>query len=228
VFADGDNPMTVQVKICGLTRPEDADAVVAAGADFAGLVFHPPSPRHLRPEQARAIAERLRGRVRIVALLVDPSDAALADAVAAAQPDCVQLHGSESPGRVAQLRATFRKPMIKAMGISDEMDFQSLANYEAVADMLLFDAKPSPGATPGGRGHAFDWKLLCRRTIRKPWLLSGGLDAGNVGRAIQSSGARAVDVSSGVENVPGLKDRQAIHAFVAAAHAAEFAVEERR
>jgi phosphoribosylanthranilate isomerase len=220
--------MTVQVKICGLTRPEDADAVVVAGADFAGLVFHPASPRHLRPEQARAIAERLRGRVRIVALLANPSDAALAEAVAAAQPDYVQLHGSESPARVAQLRAELCKPAIKAMGISDEMDFEALPGYEAVADMLLFDAKSASGAIPGGRGSAFDWQLLRRRTIRKPWLLAGGLDADNVGRAIRSSGAHAVDVSSGVESAPGVKDHEAIHAFVAAARAAEFATEERR
>jgi phosphoribosylanthranilate isomerase len=220
--------MTVQVKICGLTRAEDADAVVAAGVEYAGLVFHPASPRHLRPEQARAIAERLRGRVRIVALFVNPSDAVLAVALAAVMPDYVQLHGGESPARVAELRAAFCRPMIKAMGISDETDFQALASYEAVADMLLFDAKPAPGAIPGGRGRAFDWRLLRRRTIKKPWLLAGGLDAENIGRAISSSGAMAVDVSSGVEMVPGEKDHQAIRAFVAAARAAEFAPEDRR
>lgn len=219
--------MTVQVKICGLTRPEDANAVAAAGADFAGLVFHPGSPRHLRPDQARAIAARLRDRVRIVVLLANPTDAALAEAVAAAQPDFIQLHGGEPPARVAELRARFGKPVIKAMGISDEADFDALPDYETVSDMLLFDAKPVPGAIPGGRGRAFDWQLLRRRTITKPWLLAGGLDAGNVGRAISSSGARAVDISSGVESVPGLKDHEAIRTFVAAARAAEFAVEER-
>ena len=219
--------MTVQVKICGLTRPEDANAAIAAGADFAGLVFHPGSPRDLRPEQARAIAERLRGRVRIVALLANPSDGALADAIAAAQPDFLQLHGSETPARVSELRARSGKPVIKAMGIADDADFQQLAGYEAVADMLLFDAKPVPGAIPGGRGRAFDWQLLRKRTIRKPWLLAGGLDAGNVGRAIRSSGARAVDVSSGVESAPGVKDHAAIRAFGDAARAAEFAKEER-
>ncbi|HTT85491.1 MAG TPA: phosphoribosylanthranilate isomerase [Rhizomicrobium sp.] len=219
--------MTVQVKICGLTRPEDVGAVAAAGADFAGLVFHPGSPRHLRPEQARAIAERLRGRVRVVALLVNPTDAALADAMAAAKPDFVQLHGSEPPARVAELRALSGKPVIKAMGISDEADFELLPAYETVADMLLFDAKPLPEAIPGGLGRAFDWRLLRTRTIRKPWLLAGGLDAENVGRAISGSGARGVDVSSGVERAPGVKDGERIRAFVAAARTAEFATEER-
>jgi phosphoribosylanthranilate isomerase len=219
--------MAIQVKICGLTQPDDANAVAAAGADFAGLVFHPGSPRHLRPEQARAIAERLRGRVRIVVLLANPTDAMLAEAVAAAQPDFIQLHGSESAARVAELRSRSGKPVIKAMGISDDTDFEALSGYEAAADMLLFDAKPSPGAIPGGRGRAFDWRLLRTRTIAKPWLLAGGLDAENVGRAILISGASGVDVSSGVESAPGIKDHDAIRAFIAAARATEFAVEER-
>jgi phosphoribosylanthranilate isomerase len=219
--------MAVQVKICGLTRPDDAHAVAAAGADFAGLVFHPASSRHLRPEQARAIAERLRDRVRIVALFVNPSDAAVAEAVAAAQPDFIQLHGDERPERVAELRARFGKPLIKALGISDDSDFAALSGFEAAADMLLFDAKPASGAVPGGRGRAFDWQLLRKRTIAKPWLLAGGLDTGNVGRAISSSGACGVDVSSGVESAPGVKDHAAIRAFVAAARAAQFKVEER-
>jgi phosphoribosylanthranilate isomerase len=220
--------MTVQVKICGLTRPEDAHAVAAAGADFAGLVFHPGSPRHLHPEQARAIAERLRGRVRIVALLVDPTETTLAEAVAAAQPDFIQLHGKETPARVAEVRERYGRPVIKAMGVSDETDFEPLASYEAAADMLLFDAKAAPGSNSGGRGRAFDWQLLRRRIIRRPWLLAGGLNAQNVSRAIRSSGALAVDVSSGVETAPGVKDGEAIRAFVAAAHAAEFVVEEHR
>ena len=224
---DKRRPMTVQVKICGLTRPEDADAVIAAGADFAGLVFHPGSPRHLRPEPASAIAARLRDRVRVVVLLANPTDGVVAEAATAVRPDFIQLHGSEPPGRVAELRARFAKPVIKALGISDDTDFAELRNYEAVADMLLFDAKSIPGAVPGGRGRAFDWRLLRKRTIAKPWLLAGGLDAQNVGRAISSSGACAVDVSSGVESAPGVKDHAAIRAFVAAARAAELAVEER-
>jgi phosphoribosylanthranilate isomerase len=180
----------------------------------------------LRPEQARAIAERLRGRVRIVALLANPSDMAIADAIAAARPDFIQLHGDEPPERVAELRARSGRPVIKAMGISGAADFAALPDYEAVADMLLFDAKPVPGTIPGGRGRAFDWLLVRTRTISRPWLLAGGLDSGNVGRAIQSSGARCVDVSSGVESAPGVKDHEAIRAFVAAARRAEFAAEE--
>lgn len=217
--------MAVQVKICGLTRPQDAAAVIAAGADFAGLVFHPRSLRHLEAEQARAIAERLRGRVRIVALLADPSDSLLAEAMAAAEPELIQLHGSETPARVAEIRARFGGSVIKALGIADENDFDSLSAYEAVADMLLFDAKPVAGAVPGGRGRAFDWQLLRKRTITKPWLLAGGLDAQNVARAIRASGARAADVSSGVESAPGVKDHDAIRAFVMAARMAEFETE---
>ena len=143
-------PMAVKVKICGVTRAEDAAAVVRAGADLAGLVFHRNSPRHLEAAQARVIADRLRGRVRIVALLVDPADDALSEAIAAARPDFIQLHGKETPNRVAEIRARAGIPIIKGMSISDERDFAALAAYEAVADMLLFDAKaPETGATPG-------------------------------------------------------------------------------
>lgn len=218
--------MTVQVKICGLTRIEDAAAVAAAGADYAGLVFHPGSPRHLATEQALAIAERLRGRVRIVALFADPGDAALADAAAAAKPDLIQLHGSEPPARVAEIRTRFGKPVIKAIGVCGQGDFKQLPGYEAVADMLLFDTKAVAHASPGGQGRAFDWQLLRGRIIRKPWLLAGGLDAGNVARAIVRAGAPGVDVSSGVESAPGVKDADAVRAFVAAARGARFATEE--
>jgi phosphoribosylanthranilate isomerase len=211
--------MKVQVKICGLTRVEDAAAVVGAGADFAGLVFHPGSPRHLRPEQAQALAQRLRGRTRIVALFVDPPNDAIAQIIVAADPDLIQLHGRETPKRVAEVRARFGRPVIKAIGISDESDFENLSAHESVADMLLFDAKLG-GNLPGGRGRTFDWRLLRGRRIAKPWLLAGGLDAGNVARAVQCSGAQAVDVSSGVEAEPGLKDGGAITAFVAAARTA--------
>jgi phosphoribosylanthranilate isomerase len=217
--------MTVAVKICGLTRVEDALTVAAAGADYAGLVLYPGSPRHLAREQARAIAERLAGRVRIVALLVDPSDGALAEAMAAAKPDFIQLHGSEPPARVAEIRQRCGKPVIKAIGVADETDFAPLAGYEAAADLLLFDAKPVSNAVPGGSGSAFDWQLLRTRIIRKPWLLAGGLTVDNVARAIGTAGARGVDVSSGVETSPGVKDPDAIRAFIATARAAAFTTE---
>lgn len=217
--------MAVAVKICGLTRVDDALAVTAAGADYAGLVFHPGSPRHLGREQAHAIAERLRGRARVVALLVDPSDAALTEAMAAAKPDFIQLHGSEPPARVAEIRQRYGRPVIKAIGVADETDFALLANYEAVADMLLFDAKPVSGVERGGQGRAFDWQLLRRRTIRKPWLLAGGLTVENVARAVETSGAPGVDVSSGVETLPGVKIPDTIRAFIAAARRAAAAKE---
>ena len=213
--------MAVEVKICGLTRSEDADVVIAAGAQYAGLVFYPGSQRRLHNDQACAIAERLRHRVRIVALLVDPNDADLSEAMTAANPDFIQLHGREQPARVAEIRAHFGRPVIKAIGISEETDLESLPGFEAVADMLLFDARPVTGAPPGGCGRSFDWQLLRRRTIRKPWLLAGGLSTENVARAIHASGARAVDVSSGVESTAGVKDHQAIRDFVAAARAVE-------
>jgi phosphoribosylanthranilate isomerase len=217
--------MAVTVKICGLTQPEDALATVRAGADFAGLVFHPGSPRHLSAEKARALAEKLRGRVRIVTLLVDPNDETIRETVSAARPDYIQLHGKEAPDRVADIRQRFGIPVIKAIGISDEGDFDVLPAYEAVADILLFDSKPRAG-TPGGRGRTFDWQLLRKRTSRKLWLLAGGLNVQNIARAITTAGAPGVDVSSGVETSLGVKDAGAIRAFVEAARAAEFAAEQ--
>lgn len=217
--ADKRRPM-VQVKICGITRQEDASAVLRAGADFAGLVFHRNSPRCVKSDQARALAASLRGRVRVVALVADAADHEIAEAVTAADPDFIQLHGTEPPERVAFIRARFRKPVIKALGIAAETDFAPLESYEDVADMLLFDAKPPlRGSIPGGHGRSFDWHMMRTRKIRKPWLLAGGLDAGNVSRAINSAGAPGVDVSSGVEIAPGVKSADAISDFIAAARA---------
>jgi phosphoribosylanthranilate isomerase len=219
--------MTVTVKICGVTRPEDADAIVRARADFAGLVFHPRSPRHLPLDRAASLAERLRGRVRLVALLADPADDDIARAIAAVRPDFLQLHGSETPGRVAAIKARFGCPVIKAIAIAERSDLDGLPAYEDVSDMLLFDAKAPAGATrEGGHGRAFDWQVLAGRTIRRPWLLAGGLTPHNVGRAIRTSGTQAVDVSSGVEQAPGIKDCDAIAAFVTAARRTHPATEE--
>ncbi len=216
--------MAMVVKICGLTRADDADAVARARADFAGLVFHPRSPRRVLPEHAATIAARLRGHARIVALFSDPQDDELAAVTASLRPDFLQLHGAETPGRVAAIRGRFGCPVIKAMAVADAEDFASLAAYEAVADMLLFDAKPASTATrEGGHGRAFDWQLLRGRSIKRPWLLAGGLTAENVARAIRAAEAPGVDVSSGVESAPGIKDAQAVLAFTAAARNAHYA-----
>ena len=216
--------MSVQVKICGVNAAEAADAAIRARADFAGLVFHRNSPRNLVPDQARVLAERMRGRIRLVALLADADDEAVAMAVNAARPDFLQLHGSETPERVGALRMRFGIPVIKAVAIADASDFRTVAPFEAAADMLLFDAKASQGAArPGGHGAAFDWQLLRGRSFSKPWLLAGGLDPENVARAIRTAEAPGVDVSSGVEIMPGRKSPEMICAFVEAARGAHYA-----
>lgn len=214
--------MAIKIKICGVTRLEDAIAAARTGADYAGLVFHRGSPRCLSIEKAQSIAANLRNRVQIVALFADADNCTIAETVDSVKPDLLQLHGIESPGRVAEIRRRFDCPVIKAIGIADGDDFSAVPGYEAVADMLLFDGKPAAGA-PGGRGVPFDWQLLRGRMIRKPWLLAGGLNVQNAARAIAIAGAPGVDVSSGVETSPGVKDEQAIRAFVEAARAVEFA-----
>lgn len=216
--------MGIQVKICGITSAEAADAAVRARADFMGLVFHPASPRHLAPEKAASLAARARGRIRLVALLADPKDEAVSAAASAAKPDFLQLHGLETPARVAEIRAKFALPIIKALAVADIADLALVPMYEEAADMLLFDAKaPAAAARPGGHGAAFDWRLLKARRFTKPWLLAGGLNAENVARAIATAEAPGVDVSSGVESAPGVKDPEMIRAFVEAARSASFA-----
>ena len=218
--------MTIQVKICGISSADAADAAVGAGADFAGLVFHPRSPRRVAVEQAAHLSARLRGKVRIVALFSDPNDDELAAAIAAAQPDFLQLHGQEAPARAAEIRSRFGRPVIKAVPVADADDLACVPQWERVVDMLLFDAKPPRGATrEGGHGAAFDWQLLRSRTFKRPWLLAGGLNTENVARAIRVAEAKAVDVSSGVETAPGVKDAELIKRFVASARAALFARE---
>ncbi len=221
--------MGVLVKICGINAAEAADAAARAGADFAGLNFHPKSPRCVSPEAARSLAERLRGRARLVAILCDADDEAIAAAVSAANPDFVQLHGHETAERAAAIRARFGKPVIKVFPVADKDDFAEVPRFEAVADMFLFDAKaPSNAAISGGRGVAFDWQLLRGRSFPRPWLLAGGLDAENVARAIAVSGAPGVDAASGVETAPGVKSAEKIAAFVANARAAQYAKTEER
>jgi phosphoribosylanthranilate isomerase len=216
--------MAIQVKICGITSAEAADAALHAGADFGGLVFHPGSPRNMKPEQAASLAARLRGRVRIVALAADATNDAIAAIIAAADPDFLQLHGRETAERVGEIRGRFGKPVIKAIAIAEAADFAQVPAYERAADMLLFDAKaPQSAVRPGGHGATFDWQLLRGRKISKPWLLAGGLDSDNVARAIVSAEALGVDVSSGVETAPGVKSAEMIREFVAAARKSQFA-----
>jgi phosphoribosylanthranilate isomerase len=213
----------VQVKICGINSPEAADAAISAGADYVGLVFFPRSPRHVTPEQAASLATRLRCRCRVVAVLVDATDAEIDLAVEAARPDFLQLHGQESPERVAAIQHGLGIPVIKAIGVADAADLAAVAGLEQVADRLLFDAKaPRETGRPGGHGAAFDWQLLRGRRFSRPWLLSGGLNAENIARAILACAAPGVDCSSGVETSPGVKSPHLIREFVVAARATPF------
>ena len=208
----------IRVKICGLTRAEDVEAVARAGAAYAGFVFCPKSPRHLSVDQARDLMVNAPDGLCKVALTVDADDAAL-DAIVGAMPvDMLQLHGHETPDRVAQVRARYGLPVMKAVGVADESDLPQIMDYAMVADQLLIDAKPPKGADlPGGNGLAFDWRLIAQRRWLRPWMLAGGLSPANVADAVRLTNARQVDVSSGVESAPGLKDAAKIAAFVQAA-----------
>jgi phosphoribosylanthranilate isomerase len=205
----------VTVKICGLTSAEAADAAARAGAEYGGLVFHPASPRNLTLAQARALSAAMRGRLKRVALVADRNDAELAAIVAAAEPDFLQLHGNESVARTAEIRARFGKPVIKALPVSDGDSLKVAADYAAVTDMLLFDAQaPREALRAGGHGMAFDWTVLAGHSFSKPWFLAGGLNPGNVARAVTLCDAAMVDVSSGVESAPGIKSAERIAQFI--------------
>jgi len=211
--------MPVQVKICGINSAAAADAVLRAGADFGGLVFFAKSPRNLSPEQGAMLAERMRGRLKLAALVVDETDAALAAIAERVKPDFFQLHGKETPERAAQIRSRFGIPIIKAIAVSQAGDLAKAPAYDAVAEFFLFDAVPAADASrPGGHGAAFDWRILDGRNFARPWFLAGGLNPENIARAIAVSGANMVDVSSGVESAPGVKSLSRIAAFVAAAN----------
>jgi phosphoribosylanthranilate isomerase len=212
--------MTVDVKICGLTSEAAMDAALDAGARYVGLVFFPKSPRHLDLARAQALAARARGRAKIVALLVDPSDDDVQRVVDAVRPDVVQLHGSETPARVAEIAGRTGLAVIKAIKVATREDARTALDY-AAASLILFDAKPPPDAAlPGGNGRAFDWSLLEGVRGRVPFMLSGGLDPDNVAEALASTQAGAVDVSSGVETSPGEKSPELIRRFIAAVSAA--------
>lgn len=215
--------MSLLVKICGITSADAADAAARAGADLGGLNLHPASPRNLRPEQAASLAERLRGKLSLVVVFSDPSDDALKAAKALLKPDFIQLHGAEAPARVASIRSLTGIRIIKAIAIAEPSDLALAGRFEECADMLLFDAKPPVGATrEGGHGAAFDWQILRGRSFARPWLLAGGLTPENVVRAIRTSEAPGVDVSSGVETAPGQKSTELIAQFVANARSAQF------
>lgn len=210
------------VKICGLSTEATLDAAIEAGADMIGLVFHPKSPRFVAPDVAAALAAQARAaNVAVAALVVDPADEALAALAEAVRPDLWQAHGSETPDRVAHIRARFRLPVMKAIGVADAADLARAAAFHGVADRLLLDAKPPADASyPGGQGRTFDWSILDRVDRPAAFLLSGGLTPETVADAIRRVRPEGVDVSSGVESAPGIKDGARIAAFVQAARAA--------
>jgi phosphoribosylanthranilate isomerase len=210
--------MPLLVKICGLKTSDALDAALEAGADMVGFVFFPPSPRNLGIEAARTLGDRVKGRAKKVALSVDATDGELDRVVEALKPDMLQLHGEETPERVAAVRSRFRLPVMKALPIEQKSDLAPIRIYEKVVDWLLFDGRPPREATrPGGLGKTFDWTVLQNLDLKIPFMLSGGLDASNVVEALRITRAPAVDVSSGVESAPGEKDPDKIRAFIRAA-----------
>lgn len=211
--------MTVKVKICGVRTPSILDAAVTAGADLVGLVFFAKSPRNVTAEQAGALVDAARGRVGTVAVLVDPDDALIDKVAGTVRPDILQLHGTETPERVTDIKQRTGLPVFKAIAVSEKSDVARAADYAGIADQILYDAKADPDAVlPGGNGTAFDWRMLSG--ARPPFALSGGLTADTVAEAIRLTGASLVDVSSGVETAPGEKDATLITEFIQAARAA--------
>ena len=207
--------MTTNIKICGLKTPEIVDAAVEAGADMVGFVFFGPSPRHLETSVAGPLMARVPDGVLRVALTVGASDELLADIAGNTTAQLIQLHGSESPERVRDIKVRYGLPVMKMLPISEASDLATAADYEGVADKLLFDAKPPKSATrPGGNAVAFDWNILANFKSPTPWVLAGGLTPENVSEAIRISGAKAVDVSSWVEDAPGIKNADKIRAFI--------------
>lgn len=214
--------MSLIVKICGLSTPETLEAALAAGGDMVGFVFFPPSPRHVGLAAASTLGQQARGRALKVALSVDADDALLENSIEALRPDLLQLHGKESVARVRDIKQKFGLPVMKAIPVETSGDLAAVAGYAAVADRILFDARaPKEATRPGGLGAAFDWRLLQNLDIKIPFMVSGGLHAGNVAEAVRVTGAGGVDVSSGVESAPGIKDSEMIRAFIRAARAAD-------
>lgn len=213
--------MTVDVKICGIKTPEALEAALDAGAAYIGFVFFPKSPRHISLEEAANLVAQTKGRAKSVALLVNPSDDEINGIVETVDPDIIQLHGNESPSRVLQIKALANRPILKAIGIATAEDSKTAEQYDELADMILFDAKPTDtkqAELPGGNGIAFDWQLIADLGETRQFMLSGGLNPDNVQEAIERTGAKAVDVSSGVEISKGNKDPELIRRFIIAAH----------
>ncbi|MGH6705049.1 MAG: phosphoribosylanthranilate isomerase [Bradyrhizobium sp.] len=212
--------MPLIVKICGLSTPETLDTALQSGADMVGFVFFPPSPRHIGLQTARDLGQRAKGRAVKVALTVDADDATLANIVEALRPDFLQLHGRETMARLRDIKQAFGLPVIKAMAVETPSDLLPLPGYAAVADRILFDARAPKGATrPGGLGAAFDWHVLENLELAVPFMVSGGLTRENVAAAVGLTRAGGVDVSSGVERAPGVKDPEMIEAFIRTARA---------
>jgi phosphoribosylanthranilate isomerase len=209
--------MAVEVKICGLNSEASLAAALASGADLVGLVMFPPSPRNISPALARSLAASARGHAKIVALMVDPSDAEIAAAVGAVAPDLLQLHGGETPQRVAEIRRRWGLGVIKAVAVETRSDVEKARLYAGHADLILFDARaPADASRPGGNGAPFDWQALAGVGEQR-FVLSGGLTPENVAAAIRMTGATMVDVSSGVERRPGEKDHDLVRRFIRAA-----------
>lgn len=215
--------MGVEVKICGVKSPEALNAAIDAGADYVGLVFFPPSPRYIDPKAAAQLAAIGRGRIKIVALFVDPHEDELDAVLSIVKPDIIQLHGAEKPVDVRAIREWSGLPVVKAVSVRDENDALSALAFRGIADFILFDAKPAPSSElPGGNGETFNWRMIDPVATEIRFILSGGLTPANVADAIAATGASAVDVSSGVERSKGEKDPALIRRFVEAAKAAAF------
>jgi len=204
-----------QAKICGLSTPEAVRAALDGRAAYLGFVFFAKSPRNLTPQAAVRLAEPARGKAKLVAVVVDPDDALLDDLSAVLAPDLIQLHGRETPARAREVAQRTGAGVIKALSVASARDFDAAAAFDGVVEHLMFDAKPpKESVLPGGVGASFDWPLASGRRFSRPWFLAGGLDPWNVGEAVRVSGAPLVDVSSGVERGPGLKDPALITAFL--------------
>lgn len=213
--------MSLDIKICGLKTPEALDAALSGGASHVGFIFFARSPRNIAADEAGRLRQAARGRAQAVAVTVDADDAALDAIVSAMRPDMLQLHGKETPERVAAVKARHGLPVMKAFALREAGDLHAIAPYRGVADRFLFDAKPPAGAElPGGNGLAFDWRILADLDAGIDYMLSGGLNAANIGEALSLSSPRGIDISSGVESAPGIKEPALIADFFRAVRAA--------